>query len=252
MNILEQHVRDNFKGMLVIGDIHADYRLFLRAAEYAHDHELFLMSLGDLVDRGPNPFQTVQLMSLLIAQGKGGFTIGNHDNKFGRLYHGAKVILSRDSKKTLEDVGDRQNEFLSMYVGIIENPVYSGFYHIFDNIILVHAASHPAMWDNLVKFDKTAESRSIYGETTGETHSDGYPVRLYNWIDEIPKDKTVLVGHDRMPIFNKAIYMPMKRINNNNGCAIFIDTGCGKGGFLTAAVICHDKEFKIKDYVEFK
>jgi hypothetical protein len=76
---------------------------------------------------------------------------------------------------------------------------------------------------------------------------------LYNWVDEIPMGRTVMVGHDRMPVFNVPITEPMVKTNSNGGKAIFIDTGCGKGGFLTGAVILHDKKkFVIDSYKEFK
>ena len=253
MNLADR-VRDNFNGMLVIGDVHSDYESLLSAYHHAETHNLFFMSLGDLVDRGPFPFETVSKMSELMKAGKAGLTIGNHDDKFHRFYFGSKVGLSYDSRRTLADVGpDRQQEFLMMYSNIINTPFYSSIFHLFDDIILVHAASHPSMWDSTKKFNSSARSRALYGETNGELHSDGFPVRLYTWIDEIPSEKIVIVGHDRKPIDNVAITCPLVKINSNGGKAIFIDTGCSKGGFLTGVVIKHNKkQFKIDYYVEFK
>jgi hypothetical protein len=250
---LANHVKKNFAGMLVIGDLHGDYEAFTAAHHHAETHNFFLMSLGDLVDRGPFPFETVSHMSRLVKDGRAGFTIGNHDNKYYRFRNGSKVSFSSDAKRTLADVGpERQAEFLDMYAGIIDTPLFSAMFHRFDDITLVHAASHPVMFESVEKFPDAARSRALYGETNGEVHPDGFPVRLYNWINEVPMGKTVVVGHDRKPIHNEAIVVPLVKTNANGGKAIFIDTGCGKGGFLTGMVVKHDKHFKIDHFVEFK
>lgn len=253
MNFLADRVKNNFNGILVFGDIHADYESYMKAYYYAKEHNLFFMSLGDLVDRGRFPYEVVMHMDDCVKAGIAGFTMGNHDDKFRRLFLGNKVSLSVDARRTLEDVGpDRRDHFLKTYHDMMETPVYSGLFHKFDDIILAHAASHPAMWEG-VTFDKTARSRALVGEADGSVDDNGLPVRLYNWIEEIPMGKTVIVGHDRKPIFDVSITVPLVRTNSNGGKAIFIDTGCGKGGFLTGAVIIHDKKhFKIDHYVEFK
>ena len=250
---LADHVKNNFAGMLVFADTHADYDTFLRAFSYAESNNLFFHSLGDLVDRGSFPFEIVSHMNRLVKEKKAGFTIGNHDDKYCRFFHGNKVSFSADAKRTLADVGpERQAEFLQLYAELVETPVFSAMFHRFDDIILVHAASHPDMWSANGEFGNSARSRALFGEVTGELHSDGFPVRLYNWIEEIPMGKTVIVGHDRKPIFDVAITKPLVRTNAKGGKAIFIDTGCGKGGFLTGAVITHKKHFKIDHFVEFK
>src|SRR5271165_4267406 len=95
---LANHVKRSFAGMLVIGDVHADYESFMAAHYYAETHNLFLMSLGDLVDRGSFPFETVFKMHESMKAGKAGFTIGNHDNKYHRFHNGARVSFSSDAK----------------------------------------------------------------------------------------------------------------------------------------------------------
>jgi len=45
----------------------------------------------------------------------------------------------------------------------------------------------------------------------------------------------------------------MQITNATGGKVIFMDTGCGKGGFLTGAVILHGKKgFVLDRFVEFK
>jgi protein phosphatase len=240
--------------MLVFGDVHGDYESFKRAHDFAKSENFFFMSMGDLVDRSHNPFEVVESMYKVMYDGLGGFVVGNHDDKHVRAAKGNKVSFSRDGKQTLVDVGaDRLDEFHRMYSAIVEDKMLSGLFHTFNDVTLVHAASHPCIWEGVNVVGKTARSRFLVGETNGEKYDDGYPVRLYNWIDEVPMGKTVMVGHDRMPIHNIPIETPMVVSNKNGGKVIFLDTGCGKGGFLTGAVMLSDKKgFRIDNFVEFK
>lgn len=240
--------------MLVFGDIHGDYDSFKKARDFAKKENFFFMSLGDLVDRGRNPFEVINDMHDTMYDGLGGFTIGNHDDKHYRFSKGNKVSFSRDGKQTLDDVGvERLSEFHRMYSAIVEDTMLSGLFHKFDDITLVHAASHPCLWESNPSIGRTERSRFIVGETNGEKMDDGYPVRLYNWIEEVPIGKTVIVGHDKMPIHNVNITEPMVVSNKNGGKVIFLDTGCGKGGFLSGALVLFGKKgFTVDSFVEFK
>lgn len=254
MNNVANYLREQFDGMLIVGDVHGDYASFMRAYEYAKSENFLFMSLGDLTDRDRYPFEVVKKMHELMYDGRAAFTIGNHDDKFRRYYYGSKVRFSFDARQTLEDVGvEREAEFLKMYTEIIEDKMLSGLYHKFDDFILVHGAFHPGMCDEKNTESESLRSRALYGETTGELYPDGYPVRAYTWIGEIPMGKTVIVGHDKQPIHNVPITEPMVVSNPNGGKAIFMDTGCGKGGFLTGAVMMNTKKgFVLEGYKEFR
>lgn len=255
MDSLQEYVRNHFDGILVFGDVHGDYHAIKRAHQYAVKENLFFMSLGDLVDRSRFPFETVQLMHDVIYEGRGGITIGNHDDKFIRYARGANVSFSADAKQTLTDVGnERQDLFLDMYISIAETPVFSALYHQFDDITVVHAASHISMWDDTAVVSKKDRSRYIVGETNGDRYDDGFPIRTYAWVDDVPFGKTVIVGHDKQPIHNIPITEPMIVNNSSGGQVIFADTGGGKNGFLSGVVIMLDKRkvFKIESYINFK
>lgn len=250
------YIRENFDGMLVFADIHGDYESFSRARDYAVRENFLFMSLGDLVDRGRQPYEVVESMFKMMNDGRAAFVIGNHDDKHYRAALGNKVSFSRDAKQTLDDVGaERINEYHHMYKSIIDDRMLSGLFHTFDDITLVHAASHSSIWEGQKESSsgKTARSRFLVGETNGERYDDGYPVRLYNWIEEVPTGKTVIVGHDKQPIDNVPIIEPKVILNSNGGKVIFLDTGCGKGGFLTGVVILHGKKgFLLDQFMEFK
>lgn len=251
---LATYIKNEWTGVLVISDTHGDFKQFKQAADYAEKNDLFLLSAGDLVDRGREPYEVVELMYELALTGRGGLVIGNHDDKYLRYGRGSKVSFSRDARQTLSDVGEaRMDKFLKMYADIMQLPTFAGMFMKFGDIVVAHAASHKSMWDESLPFGSEAKSRAFYGEVNGEKDEDGYPVRLYNWIDEVPMGKTIIVGHDRKPVFNELLSAPLERSNSDGGKAIFIDTGGGKGGYITGVVIKHEKSrFKITEYVDFK
>lgn len=254
MFTVANYVKESFDGMLIFGDVQGDFDSYERARNYAVGENFLFMSLGDLVDRARKPFEVVESMYKMMQDGRAALTIGNHDDKHYRGIMGNKVRFSKDSKQTLDDVGpERMDEFKRMFKAIIEDKMLAGLYHKFDDFTLVHAAGHPMLWEDHNDVGKSARSRFLVGETNGEVYDDGYPVRLYNWIDEIPMGKTVIVGHDKQPIHNVPIHEPLQVTNAHGGKAIFMDTGCGKGGFLTGAVMLHGKKgFVLDRFVEFK
>lgn len=231
-----------FNGVLVIGDVHGDFISFSNAVTYCRANKLFLVSLGDLVDRGRNPYEVVVTMEILVDDGLAAFTVGNHDDKFYRYANGAKVSFSHDSKQTIVDVTEeRMERFLKSYVSLIDNEL-SSLVHKFDDIYLMHAAPHHTLWEG--NPGKSARSRFLIGEVDGTRYEDGYPVRLYNWLEEIPIGKTVIVGHDKQPIRNIPITEPLVVKGKLGGTAIFADTGCGKGGSLSGVLLEQDRKGK--------
>jgi len=75
---------------------------------------------------------------------------------------------------------------------------------------------------------------SLYGEGPAR-FGDNLPPRTYNWIDLIPNGFAVVVGHDV-----RSTGTPLKVVNSSGGIAIFLDTGCGKGGHLSSLDIEFD------------
>ena len=55
---------------------------------------------------------------------------------------------------------------------------------------------------------------------------------------QIPRNKIVMVGHDRRPMGNDIIGKHPHINNNKNGSKVFyMDTGSGKEGHLTTAIL---------------
>lgn len=256
MTGIADFVREKFDGMLVFSDVHGDYDSIKRAYDYADSHNFFFMSLGDLVDRARKPYETIQFMHSVVSAQRGGLAMGNHDDKFYRHAKGNKVHFSGDARQTLVDVGaDREQEFFRMYMEIMNDRVFSSVFHTFDDITVVHAAAHASMFLGLPNVTKSERARYLVGETNGERHPDGYPVRLYSWIDDIPAGKTVIVGHDRTPFdYSKVLTEPKEVTGKMGGRVLFVDTGGGKGGHVTGVVVRPgtDSKFEVVKYKQFK
>jgi len=228
------HATLRFDGIFVIGDIHADDTSLLSAVEYAKIHNLFLISLGDLVDRGTKPFETLEIMLDVLDRRVGAFVIGNHDDKHYRNAIGNPVVLTGDPENTLAYVGDeRKEEFLSNICALHSSDM-TDYYHYIDEWVFVHGATHEEIWNYSKSLTKIAKFRAIYGEVTGLIDAEGKPERAYGWIDKIPKNKYAVVGHDRKPLYDKPIRTPLMHYSHvGKGNVVFVDTGCGKGGRLS-------------------
>ena len=243
----------DFSGLLVIGDLHGEIDSLMRAITYAKKHALLLVSLGDLVDRGPFPFETLSKMLEVIESGEGVFVRGNHDNKHYRNAIGNNVRFSLDAMQTLESVGTgRMLEYLNKYVTLYEHPS-SSYYHYIDNWIFAHGASHTKMWEYPDTLSNAVRSMALYGEVTGKQDAEGRPERIYSWIDRIPEGQCVIVGHDRKAIYDIKLKSPLLVTSKvTGGVAIFADTGCGKGGVLSGVVLKLSSEGPVLDkFVQF-
>lgn len=78
---LDRLDRTRFLGILVVPDVHGHPQALAEAATRAANDSLFLVQLGDLVDRGPASAKVVALMRDIEAAGVGTFLSGNHEYK---------------------------------------------------------------------------------------------------------------------------------------------------------------------------
>ena len=69
---------------LIIGDVHADYQPFKKAIEYATEHKLHLICVGDLIDNGVDGAICVEAMLELLDKGVASMIKGNHEHKIIR------------------------------------------------------------------------------------------------------------------------------------------------------------------------
>lgn len=237
-----------FDGIRWIGDIHGDANVRSIVAE-ARDKNYAIGLIGDLTDQNADAnddnndsADVVRLLIELDAQGVVLLSPGNHCNKLLRYLtkwregngDEAKFQLKHGLAQTLEEImaaSDRDH----LIDGFIRIVSASYVWNRLGDHVFVHGGGSSRMFtmDSPtmavgLKDRKLSGlfSRAMYGETDGTFTEDGFPTRLYNWIDRIPEGKTVVMGHDKKPDI-------MWIDGELGGRVFFIDTGAGKGGKLS-------------------
>lgn len=231
---------DYMEGIIVISDIHGDYARMKKAVDYAVTNYQFIVFLGDLVDGGDKPYEVLEEVYSLMERKLAVCVYGNHDYKWYRAIKGAPVHMTDYMISTLEDVPEGLEEhFLELYADIYEHDM--SYYHMqCKDWHFAHAAMPERAFTREVEsLSKDEHERMLYGYTNGKRDSRGFPIRLYDWIDYVPKGVKVVIGHDRAPLGKVFDGKPEMVCGVNGGLVIFTDTGCGKreDGALTATSI---------------
>lgn len=240
---LEELVRGR-AGLRVIGDVQGYAEPFRDLIEDARRCDLAVLQLGDIIDRGPDSPGAMALMLDLVARGEGIQIAGNHCDKFYRHRQGRRVEIAKSGlAMTLEQLGrtadgealaDRYARFVATV------PLWRAAGSWF----FVHAAFHPAMRRQRAPSvaerhrDKRLGALALYGETNGETTAEGKPVRTYRWIDRIPPDLTVCIGHDVVSTTETVV-----REAPTGGRVIHLDLGPDRGGRIGHLDIPREKLF---------
>ena len=223
----------------IIGDVHGMTNDFKAVIDDALDNNRMIIQLGDIVDYGPDSVGCLDLMYDLVLNGRGIFIIGNHERKLEKYFQqraegNIKVKVKGGLVATvnqLDSLTDEQYENVVQKFTVLMN--YSRHHCVIDgNTIFVHAGITNKMWNiaqnRLVGFE---ENRAVFGEVDG-FREDGYPNRIYNWVDELEAGKLAFVGHD---IRNTD--KPLTHNGKNGGKAVFVDTGSGKTGKLSSVIL---------------
>lgn len=216
----------------IIGDIHGCYDEFhelTKKLDYdwsdgypLHPTGRKLAFVGDLTDRGPKSLQVVEVVyELVMKKNIAFYTPGNHCNKLYRYFLGNKVQITHGLETTVAEFealkSNEKHRIKEMFIDLYEqNPLHQ----ILDNGNLVIA--HAGIREDLIgKSSSKVKTFVLYGDITGEKHSDGSPVRR-DWAQKYKGKAVIVYGHT-----------PVKepRILNNT---YNIDTGAVFGGKLTA------------------
>lgn len=211
--------------------MHGDAEGFAAAIDGAAALGLFVVQLGDLTDHGPDSPRALRLAFGLLDSGAGLFLLGNHDHRLRRALVGRQTERTHGLQATLDQLAlapDRDALVARALAEIARAPAWAGL----RSQRFVHAAWHPAMEHGLPPPDAGAVrpsppvARAIYGEVSGSRQADGFPERLHGWIDLLPPGLTVFCGHERRD-------QPTTWPGEAGGAARFLDTGAGKGGYLS-------------------
>lgn len=215
-----------------IGDVHGCYEELCDLFEelgYREENRVFIhpdgripVWIGDITDRGPASLKVIELVCKMVLQEKKAKYIpGNHCNKLYRYFQGNRVQLVHGLETTVAELKelpkDKQQRIARQFIALYNQaPLY---------LELPDAgaiAAHAGIKESLIgRNDKKVKSFVLYGDTTGEFHPDGRPVRR-DWAKKYHGDQWIVYGHT--PVLKP-------RLLNHT---INIDTGCVFGNALTA------------------
>ena len=242
-----------FRGLMVIGDVHGMIEPLKNATEWATQRNLFCVFLGDVLDYGPHSIECVDHVYGVITRGRGVCLIGNHERKIERWleqvrYNDVRVRLSDGNKVTTRAIEalapEARRRFEIRYKALLG---FSRHHWIVGDTMFTHGAAEPEMFDiKNARLTGKFETMALFGEVdnTAPQRADGYPTRIYEWVNRIPHGKRVMVGHDI-----RSTVKPLYVKGTGGGEAYFMDTGSGKGGRLTSAdVYFSGDELVVKNF----
>lgn len=194
--------------------------------ELAEQEDRFLVSLGDLVDRGPDNAATVRQMLVVLANRRGLFIRGNHDDKLYRTLKGNPTIVDSDLAVTIEQL-DVAPDGSRLKKRFLEAFRQAPFLVTLGRTVLVHGGMAPPMLKSQ-SLPAKLKSLALYGEAS-RLDLRKKPIRTYRWLDAVPPETTVVIGHH--PISDMAVLV---RSGARGGRLIHLDCGAGKGRGLGA------------------
>lgn len=241
LNLLDSIKSLGFESVTVIGDSHGMKEDLKAVIDDCHSRNSFLISLGDIVDYGYDSVSCIEMMHDVVMNNRGLLVIGNHEHKLRRYFNqvmkgSVTLQISGGLAVTVNQLSglshDEYSELVRKFFELMDASLY---YYILGDYLLVHGSATPKMWDIYgEELPRKEESRALFGQVdpVNRFNEDGYPNRIYGWVDQIPSGKTVIVGHDI-----RSTEKHLAQVGANGGTAIFLDTGCGKGGKLSTYVI---------------
>lgn len=235
----------------VVGDIHGQLGMFTALAaklgyaqDFTHPEGRMLVSVGDVVDRGPDSVRTGLLVAGLVNRGVMLVVRGNHEQKLARYL--GKMLKVSDPGTVLRrlEFGDKKSgapaqgeangltATLKELVADYSPEVWATLRRCFNRwpsqMILDGGrlvVAHGGMAEHVLgRPGRESHRWTLYGHPTGEKGADGYPIRG-PWQQEWSGTGFVVAGHAVVsePLFCDA-----------GGGSVDIDTGAGVGGPLTA------------------
>ncbi len=261
--LLDHIINQGYRGLCVVPDVHGMIESLKQAIDWAKARGFFIIFLGDIIDYGPQSIDCVYLVYDLVMRGQAIMTIGNHEKKIERwlvqqreLMYDPRALnsktpmrLSEGNKATIMLIQGMTPKERARFEGRFAALLAHARHHwvMNDDLMVVHGACEPEMFNiDTIRLHGRYESRALYGEVDAKkpTRVDGYPNRIYDWVDRIPEGKLVLVGHDI-----RDTVKPMYVRGALGGEVYFLDTGSGKGGRLTTAdLIFRDGSLTVQNF----
>lgn len=227
-----------YKGILGIGDIHGNLDAMQSALDYAKSNNLFVVSLGDVVDYGKDTIKTFELMVDIVRSGQGIMVWGNHEKKIAKwlektrlgTFNGKLSASNQITADVIQAMNEQQKKIFDVAWTFLELVSYQHW--LVGNVMFTHGAATHKMWEiHDHRLMGIHGEYAFFGQVDRNVplNIDGFPNRKLDWVNEIPQGKTVLVGHHIVD------NTKVSQLNGQNGgTAFFVDTGSSKGGMLSA------------------
>ena len=220
----------------IIGDVHGCYDELLELlvklgyevsdSAVSHPEGRQVIFVGDFADRGPKNVEIYKFVRMMVNSGVAHAVRGNHDDKLCRYLWRTRLLEDRDAckmklnhglDKTMEQFAAEPKQFRQETRDFVNTLPYN---LVFDEgkLVVAHAGLAEKYHGGL---GKRVEEFCLYGDTTGETDEQGFPIRK-DWAQEYRGSALVVHGHT---VVEEAVWV------NNVLC---VDTGCVFGGELTA------------------
>jgi protein phosphatase len=252
-NLYEQLIAKGFRGVTAVGDVHGMLESVKMISDWSGGRGTFLMFSGDIVDYGPNGIECIEFVYELVVRGRGAVVIGNHERKILKWFDqsrsgNVKLQLSSANRVTVDTIlqmsTSQREKFENKFRALIN---LSRNHWRIANAVFTHGAIDPQMYNvSHARLTGKMETYALYGEIDpmNKTREDGYPNRIYNWVNTIPAGHLAIVGHDI-----RSMEKPLTVSGSLGGEAIFMDTGSGKGGRLsTCDLIFKDGKFLVQNF----
>ncbi len=211
----------------IVGDVHGCHtELVALLGELGYDTAVHpvrhpegrrAVFLGDLVDRGPQVPEVLDLAMAMVEAGTALCILGNHEDKLGRALAGRNVQVSHGLAESLAQLDTRPAEYRARVAAFIDALV--SHYVLDGGRLVVAHAGLPERYHG--RTSGRVRGLALYGDTSGETDDYGLPVR-YPWADDYRGRAAVVYGHTPVPVAGWV---------NNTIC---LDTGAVFGGALSA------------------
>jgi len=219
-----------FNRVRVIGDVHGNLDSFRKAIDVPDD--TFLLFLGDILDYDVQGLRLIEWVYKLVQNGRAITIRGNHEKKIANFVvkergAGFEGSISHGNESTVNMLKGmlpaRRVVWEQMFLALVD---LSPDWIQLGRFLFVHGAAHRSIWDDTLfraEKDSKREAWAMFGETTGKLTADGFPERLYNWVDDVPARHTAVVGHAVL-----STDAPVTKMNDKGGKAVFLDTGSSK------------------------
>ena len=225
-----EYLRASWKGITVVGDVHGDLQALVAVMAWAEARQHFLWFLGDVIDYGADTLETTNRIYHAVMQGVAALILGNHERKIAKWLdqrdNGRHLRVNDGNLVTIRALESLKPVARKQWVGRFRSLLsHAVLMQQIEQITLVHGAVHPTLWTDTPNYP-LIEQFALYGESD---HSSGKFHRVHRWIDAVPKGQMVFIGHDVMAV------LPTVVTGGNGGQVVFLDTGCGTGGYLSSA-----------------